>query len=197
MQERVDAAVVWEELRRLVRSRATGMLFLTAEDNSAGRIGVKAGTIVFLAYRFSAGRAAIPQLQTIRSAEFRFETTTPGQLPNMPTTDEILAMLKGSSVSAPPTSGSRVSAPPPKTSAAQPPAPMLATSRVMTDHVKQELGRLLADYMGPIAPIVFEEHWTNGQAKGHALETIIDALAKELGGPRAAEFKAKAIAKFR
>jgi hypothetical protein len=171
------------------------MLFLTADDNSAGRIGVKAGTIVFLAYRFSAGRAAIPQLQTIRSAQFHFETTTPGQLPNMPTTDEILATLIGPSRSAPP-SGSRLSGPPPRGTAPAP-VPVAATSKVVTDQVKQELGRLLADYMGPIAPLVFEEHWTNGQAKGLALEAIIDALAKELGGPRAAEFKAKAIAKVR
>ena len=202
MAERVVAGVVWQELKRLVGTGATGTIYLASEDNTAGRVGIKAGKVVFLAYKFSAGRAALPQLQAIKSAEYRFESVSPGSLPNMPSTEEILSALLGGAEVAPPSrslsplpAASRTSAPPPRTASV--PAMRAVASVPPPGGLKDEIGRLLADYMGPIAPIVFEEHWATGEKRGLDVSTIIEALAKELGGSRAGEFRAKALAKLR
>ncbi len=134
-------------LTDLIDQKQCGTLFIRSESNHAITIGLDKGRIYVLFYGAKQGRNAIPMIGQIASGSYKFETNIlTGINQELPSTPEILNQLR--------------------TRTSSDPAHELfsGTNRLDTGISEEkrvrlctQLKGLLAEYLGPIAQIVFDD----------------------------------------
>jgi hypothetical protein len=147
MHKNVPYSQILEFLTDLVDSKTSGTLFVHSECNHAITIALDKGRINAIYFGARRGRKAIPLVSNISSGSYRFEATNlVGSSHDVPSTPEILNLLRSPyAVKVP---GSTVSSP-------------ASDDDVIREGKKnilcRELKSLLAEHMGPIADMVFDD----------------------------------------
>ncbi len=167
-----------EELRELRAGRVTGTYFIVSDDNRQGRIGWTAGEIDWIVFRGVEGMAALPPLIQVCALRTRFspEVTraAAGGRSGLPSTDELLRLLGG---------------PAPRPQAAAPSGAQAPDGRAgrISSSAQKTICDTLADYLGPIATLIYKEH----REREATVDGILAALAAEFPeARRAREFVA-------
>lgn len=154
-----------EQLSRLSREQVTGTLFLATKANRSAQIMLEKGEIVFVYFYNKRGSEAIELMTSIVAGRLRFQAgQVPGKKQLLPPTSAILAALKeaGGKVT---TGGDDVAA-----TASQ------GGVVALTDQQKETLEACLAEFIGPMAAILCEEHFAGGKT----LEQVVEGLASEI-----------------
>lgn len=167
------------DLRRLTAAAATGAVFIATSDNRSAQLAFDHGKIIYLYYAGRLGVSALADMALIKSGSYRFQ---PGStaLPRLelPDTETILAALEGGEDLAEQTREVKGSAE----------ASGREGQTAITEAQRAVLQSCLADFVGPIAELLCEDHL--GSATD--LETAIDLLAKELASNAIAQqFRSK------
>lgn len=147
MQVSVPYSQILEFLTSLVDNKASGTLFVHSDNNHAITIALDNGRIHAMYYGARRGRKAIPLVSNISGGRYRFETSSLVETAHeLPPTPEILNLLRNPHANN--DSSPTVSSP-------------VTGSEVIKEEKKsilcQELKVLLAEHMGPIADMVFDD----------------------------------------
>lgn len=138
---------ILEFLTGLVDSKSSGTLFIHSDCNHAITVALDKGHIIALYFGGRRGRKAIPLISKISSGSYRFdESKLVETSQDLPSTPELLNLLR-SSAAAVEFSHSAVS----------PAAGNEAIEEELKNILCQELKKLLAEHMGPIADVVFDD----------------------------------------
>ncbi len=155
------------ELKQLISERASGVMFISTNDNHAVHIGLENGEIVGCRYRFKRGLDALPLIMEIEAGRYSFNSGPSGAADaSLPPTDGLLRMLAESNMSKPtdkPIQGvSEISA-----------APSIIAME-------------LAHYLGPIASVIIEDYLEEvGTVRdSSALHKMIKSVASEITDDR-------------
>ena len=147
---------ILSDLRRLSETGATGAMFIATSDNRSAQLALDKGRIVYLYHAGRVGLRALEDMARIQAGRYRFQ---PGNssLPrlDLPDTASILAALAG--------------------------GPMLGASAgskadPLTPTQKSVLESCLAEFVGPIAGILCDDHLPSAVD----LDSAIKALEREL-----------------
>ena len=178
----VPFSEIVSDLRRLSESGATGAVFVVTSDNQGAQFFLEQGKFVYLYYANRMGLDALGEMAAIRSGRYRFR---PGGVPlqrlQLPETGMILAALEGARDGASlGLSGGE-------------PQSVATGATTLTQARKQVLQGCLAEFVGPIAAMLCEEHF----ASAPDLDSAIDALARELSSEtQSQQFSAMARARL-
>ena len=159
------------EVRRLCAQRASGCVFITTSDNHAMRFEVRSGRIIALSFRQHTGAKALAAIKGVTGGRLRyseevFERATQNDLPPTP---ELLAAL-----------GAPGMAPADGNGAGD------ASAREHLARSRSVIESELAEYLGPMAPLVCQEH----MALATDVDELVESLASELrDGAKAAGFR--------
>ena len=171
------------EIKQLCARKVTGTLFVATKANRSAQLTLENGEIVFVYFFNKRGEEALELMSTIRAGRFRFQEGAVSRRDPLPPTENILKSFLGGGLVGAEASESRPSAP------SAPSAP--GGSGGLSREQKSVLETCLADYIGPMAGIICEDH-LNSVAD---LSAAIDALAGEIPSAEQAEqFKAKVMA---
>ena len=180
MAELLDYSGLYELLADLVARKRTGTLLGKTDTNHSAIVAVRQGEIVSLICAGRRGRSAIAPLRKITTLTYRLEgTAAVAGGADMPSTDEIMHALRPWA----PLDG--VTAPSGEAARATP----------GQDADGAELCGLLAQFLGPIAPVLCAEaiRAAGGLGDQARREQVIFTLAREIeNGAEAAQFIEKA-----
>lgn len=145
MPKKVPYPQILDFLTDLVDGKSSGTLFVHSECNRAITIALDKGQIHALYFGARRGRKAIPLISNIAGGSFRFEDTNLVEsFHDLPPTPEILNLLRN-----------------PHTAIESGGASASTGNAVIREEKKnllcQELKGLLAEHMGPIAEVVFDD----------------------------------------
>ena len=171
MGEQQEAYNTYEELiaalRSLCRESKSGTMYIATPDNQFARIVLKDGAITSLSFRTKHGAEALPLIRSIPAGRFKF---SPGQLAvdaesSLPPDYDAIAFLCADLV--------------PDAAAKN------GLARAALTRAPKLIETALADFLGPIASMVCEEHLLkHGPPQtSQALHDFLDALAREIGDP--------------
>jgi hypothetical protein len=147
MEDNLSFSQLLDLLTDLVDKKTSGTLFIRSACNHAVTIGLEKGRIYALFYGAKRARNAIPMIGKITSGSYKFESSAlTGIRQELPSTPEILNQLRSRS-SSDPTSESLPGVEPLNT----------GISAEKRDRLCQQLKGLLAEYLGPIAQMVFDD----------------------------------------
>ena len=159
-------AELMQALKSLAREASSGTMFIATPDNQFARIVLREGHVVSLSFRTKHGAEALPLIRDIRAGRFKFSA---GQVAvddssALPTNRDVLRLLLGDHAHAGP--------------AQAVPADRLAQMPRIAE-------RVLAEYLGPIAGVVCEEHLGKLGVPREATDAadFIEALAREVRDP--------------
>lgn len=160
------------ELASLCKEGASGTVFIATDDNRLVRMTLDGGEIRFISFQNKRGAAALNLMPQIKQGRLRFEEGVISGTPSadLPPTADTLRFLANPASSAAPSS----------------PAATAATNRgssAITDKDRAVIETVLADYIGPMASIVCDEHLSGAQD----LQTALKKLAAEIQDPLQAE----------
>jgi hypothetical protein len=132
-----------------IQAENTGTAMIVFTDNSLGRIYLRAGTPVSARYRSLEGMEALEKCKNldVRTVKFHTDTDIVRSRQVLRSNYEVLESLSRSETVVPVES--------PETRHVQSPQPV--TGPVLTPANRQRLGRLLTDYIGPVAPLVMAD----------------------------------------
>jgi hypothetical protein len=155
-----------ELLRTLIEGKKTGTLYVRTDDNHLILIGLNSGDVVSLICGPKQGERAIPLIRSMRNGTYRLEegATHHRRLgAQLPSSEALLAMLAEGADG--------------------------HTSEHSTDWGQGALCKILANYLGPIAPLVCSEAISaaGGIESGEKLRRVIDNLALEIEDAAEAE----------
>ncbi len=172
MSKKITRTEVIEMIRALVTSNRTATLYIHTDKNHMVMVATQGGEVITLSSGPRHGVKAIPYLREMLSAVVRVDANAIAyHTENVPPTRVILSMLEAEAVQA---SGAVAKGP---AAAASPGMEM--------EKVKTILSQLLAEYLGPIAPMACE-HVLNPMGDTLDIARLRDAveqLAEEAGGP--------------
>lgn len=183
MGEQQEAYNTYEELiaalRSLCRESNSGTMYIATPDNQFARIVLKDGAITSLSFRTKHGAEALPLIRSIPAGRFKF---SPGQVAvdaesSLPPDYDAIAFLCADLA-------------PVETAAKN------GLSRAALAQAPKLIETALADFLGPIAPMVCEEHLLKHGVPqtSQALRDFVDALAREIGDPaKARRFRAAVL----
>lgn len=159
-----------DELHSLCVAGRSGTMFIITGENHAAQFVLRGGAIVCLTYRLLRGLDALPSMRTFTAGRYRFqdeivERTDPG----LPSTPDLLAMLIPEH---------RGAVGPPQTE------PTASTVRA-SDSLRPLIERELAEYLGPMASLICEEHLVRAidLDSPQSLARLVEAIANEIGDP--------------
>lgn len=169
MPTRVDYQQFIKTLKKLIAEKTTTNLILLTDDNHSLWMSLVGGNITSIIFGPKRGKNALPIINKIPGGQLSLDTKTMlPPMPDLPTTQEILAELstRSTSVEAPKRSDST-------------PLDSKQSSLVIT-----QLQQLLMQYVGPIAnmivpSIVKQTANLSGEAQ---LDEIINKMVKEVEG---------------
>jgi hypothetical protein len=160
------------EVRRLCAQRSSGCIFITTSDNHAIRFELRSGKIIALSFRQHTGAKAVESIQRITGGQLRYSAEVVERAPqaDLPPTPELLAALGASGMMATSDSNGAGSAPP----------------RADFDRSRTVIESELAEYLGPMATLVCQEH----MALATDVNDLVESLARELrDAAKAASFR--------
>ncbi len=151
------------ELTKLSNTKVTGTLFIVTKAKKSAQIMIENGEIVFIYFANKRGQDALELMSTIKAGKFRFqEGSVTSRRSVLPPTKSILQTLAGM--------------------AGQSPMEMetlqagLGGSSSLSQEQKNILEECLAEYVGPIAAIICEDHFSMNVD----FPTAIDLLTAEI-----------------
>ncbi|PLY17009.1 MAG: hypothetical protein C0631_00275 [Sedimenticola sp.] len=146
MRDNLTYSELLDVLTGLVDEKTSGTLFIRTDSNHVITIALDAGQIYAMFYSARRGRKAIPLISNIAGGSYKLESSgLKGISHDLPSTPEILNLLRNPHVAeeSGPDSGAG------------------ASGGEITDKNKtilcQELKNLLAEHLGPIAEMVFDD----------------------------------------
>ncbi|MGH7385143.1 MAG: hypothetical protein ACREKG_08155 [Candidatus Rokuibacteriota bacterium] len=169
------------ELRALCAARRSGTMFIITTENHAAQFVLRDGDIVGLTYRLMRGPDAIPGMKSFPGGRYRFQDETVERTdPRLPATPDLLALLISEDAAA----------------MEPPPAQPTTGAPAVPDHVRLLIERELAEFLGPMAGLICQEHLAQGANLGSAKEVskLVETIAKEIGDPaKEARFKQRLL----
>ena len=164
-----NAYVPFSEIAKALAQRckegATGTFFVATDANRSAQIMLERGEIVYLYYANKRGVDALAVIPAITAGRYSFQEGSIGDARmDLPTTASILAELHRAGASADEV---------PSSTAAHP----------LTAHERKILRACLAEFVGPIAELVCDDHFDEAAD----LPSAVDALATEIASPSAAQ----------
>ena len=161
------------EVRRLCTQRSSGCIFITTSDNHAIRFELRSGKIIAVSFRQHTGAKALEPIQRITGGRLRYSEEVIERAPqaDLPPTPELLAALGAPGMVATAESnggGGKV------------------TGGADLDRSRTVIESELAEYLGPMATLVCQEH----MALATDVDDLVESLARELGdAAKAASFR--------
>lgn len=148
------------KIEELCTEKATGIFFIATKVNRSAQIVIENGAIVFIYFYNKQGQEALELMLTIQAGRYKFQKNATSPRRNkLPPTIDILNFLYGKCKSE---------------------AVRKATVHTgLTDKQKQILQTVLAEYIGPMAAIICEDHLDSVPD----LASAIKALASEIPSP--------------
>jgi hypothetical protein len=175
-QEYIPFQEIVAELRKLCIQAVTGTLFVATKANRSAQLMLDKGEIVFIYFFNKRGKEALELMSTIRAGRFRFQEGAVSRRTPLPPTDTILQSLAD---------GHKI----PDQDIEEP----ISTGLGLSQEQKTVLESCLAEFIGPMAGIICEDHLdvaTN-------LQAAVDALAAEIpSSDQAKKFKVIALEKL-
>jgi hypothetical protein len=176
MNDEITHAQLIDLLKRLVAERSTCTLYVHTDDNHLILVGVDRGEIVSLICGPKQGERAIPLIRRMGKGTYRLDDSVmrhsrPGV--TLPSSDAVLSLLSDETV---------------------------AAQGGQCEWVHSVLCKVLADFMGPIAPLVCRQTVSavGGIDSPEKVRRVVDDLAKEIdNGAEAERFKAQAQKELR
>ncbi|MGH7415319.1 MAG: hypothetical protein ACREKJ_14065 [Candidatus Rokuibacteriota bacterium] len=169
------------ELRALCAAQRSGTMFIITTENHAAQFVLRDGEIVGLTYRLLRGPDALAGMKSFTGGRYRFQDETIERTdPRLPATADLLALLIPERAAA--------MEPPP----AQPPTGVEA----VPDRVRLLIERELAEFLGPMAALICQEHLAQGAnlASPREISRLVETIAKEIGDPaKEARFKQRIL----
>lgn len=177
-QEYIPFPEIVAELRKLCIQAVTGTLFVATKANRSAQLILDKGEIVFVYFFNKRGKEALELMSTIRAGRFRFQEGAVSRRTPLPPTDAILQSL---------IDGHKISDQDVDIEVPQ------ATGLGLSQEQKTILESCLAEFIGPMAGIICEDHL--GVAA--SLQAAVDALAAEIpSSDQAKKFKAVVMGKL-
>jgi len=172
-QDYIPFTELVDKIGEFCAQKATGVLFIATKANRSAQIVIEKGSIVFVYFYNKQGQEALDLMLTIQAGRYRFqENATSPRRNKLPPTEDILKFL----------SGKGTATVPPKQATAQ-----------LTNQQKEILETILAEYIGPMAAIICEDHLDIAPD----ISSAIDALAEEIPSPEQAQkFRIQSEAKL-
>lgn len=160
-------AELMRALKSLCREASSGTMFIATPDNQFARIALRDGDVVSLSFRTKHGAEALPLIRGIRAGRFKFSAgqVTVDAHAKMPGNGaDVLQLLLGDQAHG----------------ASARPVP--ADKLVQMPRIAE---RVLAEFLGPIAGVVCEEHLGKLGAPRDAASAadFVEALAREVSDP--------------
>lgn len=160
-------AELMRALKSLCREGSSGTMFIATPDNQFARIALREGQVVSLSFRTKHGAEALPLIRDIRAGRFKFSA---GQVAIDEKTaiagngTDVLRLLLGEH-------------------AQNGPAQAIPADRLV--QIPRIAERVLAEFLGPIAGVVCEEHLgkLGAPREPAAAADFIEALAREVADP--------------
>ena len=175
-QEYIPFPEIVAELRKLCIQAVTGTLFVATKANRSAQLMLDKGEIVFVYFFNKRGKEALELMSTIRAGRFRFQEGGVSRRTPLPPTDAILQSL---------IDGYKI----PDQDIQEP----LSIGLGLSQEQKTVLEACLAEFIGPMAGIICEDHLDVAAN----LQDAVDALAAEIPSPdQAKKFKAIALEKL-
>jgi hypothetical protein len=157
-QEYIPFLEIVEKLKKLCDSRQTGTLFVATKLNRSAQIMIDDGEIVYMYFYNKRGQDALELMATIEAVTFLFHkgtvTSRRGPIPKTSIILQTLAKATGES-------STQVSA---------------GAGNSLSRREKSTLEECLAEYIGPMAAIICEDHF--GSVADFS--TAVDVLAAEI-----------------
>ncbi len=148
------------KIEELCIEKATGILFIATKANRSAQIVIENGSIVFVYFYNKQGQEALELMLSIKAGRYRFQKNATSPRRNkLPPTKDILNFLYGKR----------------KTESLE----EATVQTQLTDKQKQILETVLAEYIGPMAAIICEDHLDSVPD----LTSAIEALASEIPSP--------------
>jgi len=163
-QQHIPFTEIVAKMEELCTEKATGILFIATKANRSAQIVIENGSIVFVYFYNKQGQEALKLMQTIQAGRYRFQKNATSPRRNkLPPTKDILNFLYGKRKSESPKE-----------------API---HNQLTNQQKQILETVLAEYIGPMATIICEDHLDTVPD----LTSAIEALSSEIPSPEQAQ----------
>lgn len=160
-------------LRQFCNKKRSGMLFAATDANQMARIELQQGKISDISFMHKRGSVALSLLTRIQAGRARFSegvlSESNAQREPLPKSEDILDYLDKAPAQA--------SAPPTATGAGK------SSASALEPADREVLEALMAEYIGPVAGVICEEHF----ASGADLDSTVAALAVEIGDRERAE----------
>lgn len=173
-EQYIPFADLVKHIEALCTRKASGVLFIATKANRSAQIVLESGDIVFVYFYNKQGQEALELMLTIQAGRYRFqENATSPRRNELPPTKDILQFLSGTND----------------------PDPLTETEVLpqLTDEQKSILESVLAEFIGPMAAIICEDHLDSAPD----ITAAIDTLASEIPSPEQGEkFRAQAKAKL-
>lgn len=166
------AAVIQE----MAASRRTGTLFVRGQDGHMSMIAFDGGTLVSVSRGGQRGTDALPLVMEFTGGTYSIADTVLGRpQPGLPTAEQFVALLKGTSPEAP-ASAEQTSA---VSTAEVSPARTLPSDRAF-----ERIGQVLVDYIGPIGAMLCKRKAAKlgGQASYDSAWSVVSELANDVDG---------------
>lgn len=160
-------AELMQALKSLCREASSGTMFIATPDNQFARIVLREGQVVSLSFRTKHGVEALPLIRGIRAGRFKFSAGQVAVDDNAPLAGngtDVLRLLLGDHAQG---------------------GPMHAIPADRLVQIPRIAERVLAEFLGPIAGVVCEEHLgkLGAPREAAAAADFIDALAREVRDP--------------
>ena len=159
-------------------------MFIITGENHAAQFVLREGEIVALTYRLLRGPDALPSMSSFTAGRYRFQDETMDRTdPGLPQTADLLALLSAE--------------PAGKTAAAPTDAPPTAK---IPDSLRLLIERELAEFLGPMASLICEEHFEQVSHPGSpmSLTRLVEAIAQEIRDPaKEADFKRRVLSSLK
>ena len=168
-QDYIPFQAIIDKLEEFCTQQASGILFIATKGNRSAQIVLENGKIVFVYFYNKQGTEALKLMLAIEAGKYKFQknATSPRRSP-LPSTDNILRFLNR------------------ETDNTVPPEPTEVTEQVqssLNNNQKRILETVLAEYIGPMAAIICEDHLDSAPD----IKAAIDALASEIPSPDQAQ----------
>jgi hypothetical protein len=191
MQKNLPFSQILDTLTMLVDKKTSGTMFIRSDSNHAITIALDSGRIHAMYYGAKRGRKAIPLISNTSAGSYKFEVSNLVEsFHDLPPTPEILNLLRN------PSSENK---PKPTISPASIPHGE-AIKEEKKEVLSQKLKSLLAEHMGPIAEIVFDDtvdEVGDFCATPQLTEELINRLSEEIDNTSEEEqFRDKAYLTF-
>ncbi len=179
-QEYTPFSEIVIELKKICDSKTTGTLFIATKANRSAQIMIESGEIVFIYFFNKRGQEALELMSTIKAGKYRFQAgkVTSRREP-LPKTSSMLKALAGMV----------------GVSSLEIEIPQSVSGGVKLLNYKQKtvLKECLAEYIGPIAAIVCEDHLNSTVD----FSTALDLLAGEISfADQREQFREKVLARI-